>query len=354
MFSHSDNVRRATVLASLLGLTAGCEAYDPPPTASLVQPEGGAFTPGEPVRIEFSEPVVEETVRVRLWPNVRDIENEITAGTEPIVDLCTPGSRCGDLGVSLSPSRKVLTLMFEDDLGKPGRPYIIDLLPGLRDDAGSDTGVSRRWDMQFRASGRFNTEPVEFDDGIYIVLAQVDDPIPAVLTLISEIRVHESGEFVLAGAEGDEINGAPKNTRDPENLIVDETDQGWTAYATGFVNLTDDGKRLLESDAFDVVLPVGPLEVHMDQVRLFAEIVKNPQTGKDQLDGTLSFESLTLRNGENTSEQAGGSTALIADFVPPGLEPAGHPLLCSDLCGAVIEGLCEPPDDFPGEMFCPD
>ncbi len=338
----------------VFGLTAyGCASYDAPPVATLIQPAGGAFTEGELVRIEFSEAVNADSVRVRLWPNERDIENEIKSTTDPIVDVCNADETCGDFAVKLGAKRRSITLSFAEDLGKPGRPYIIELLPGLSDAEGNATGAVRAWDMQFKASGKENAEPIEFDDGIYIVGAQVDDPIPAVLTLISHIRVLPSGEFVLAGAEGDEINGAPKNTHDPENLVVDVTNQGWTAYARGFVNLTDDGKRLLETDAFNVVLPVGPLEVHMDNVRLFAEIVKDPDTGKDHLDGTLAFESLTLINGQNRSVQPGGSTALIGNFIPPELIPVGHPVLCEDLCGAVI-GLCQPPDDFPGAAFCDD
>lgn len=347
MSSHS----RALLLAVL---AAGCAVYDPPPEATLIQPEGGAFTEGESVRIEFSESVDPDSIRIQLWPNERDIENEIAAGTEPVVEPCLATTTCGELGVALNNAGDALTLTFGEELGKPGRPYIIELLPGAADLEGNTTGASRYWDMQFKANVEENIEPIEFDDGVYIVLAQVDDPIPAVLTLISEIRVLEDGRFALAGAEGDEINGAPKNTREPENLIVDETDQGWTGYASGFVTLTEDNKRLLETDPFDLVLPVGPLEVHMDSVRLFAEIVKNPDTGMDRLDGTLSFEGLTLVNGANMSEQPGGSTALIADIVPEDVIPAGHPLLCEDLCGAVIDGLCEPPPDFPDPDFCVD
>jgi len=333
---------------------SGCAAYDSPPETSLLQPEGGAFTQGETVTLEFSEPVTEASVGIRLWPNARDIENEIEAGTEPIVELCDAGATCGELSVALAGDRRSLALTFDGELGEPGRPYIIELLSGVSDDAGNTTGSSQFWDMQFAAGCRVNAEPIEFDDGVYIVLAQVDDPIPAVLTLISDLRVSADGDFALAGAEGDEINGAPKNTRDPENLVVDETDQGYTAYTTGCVTLTEDGKRLLESEPFDVVLPVGPLEVHMSDVRMFAEIVKNPDTGADQLDGTLAFEALTLVNGANMSEQPGGSTALIADRVPEDRIPAGHPVVCGDLCGAVIDGLCEPPEGFPDQTHCAD
>lgn len=326
--------------------------YDPPPVADLQLPEGGAFQEGESMILTFSEPVDPASVQLRVWPNQRDIENEIAADAEPFVDSCGADDSCGDLETELSEGDTKLGIAAGGDLGKPGQPLILELLPGLADLEGNTTGASRTWDVQFRSGAGENVDPVAFDDGVYVVLAQVEDPLPAVLTLVSDIRVLEDGRFALAGAEGDEINGAPKNTRDPENLVIDETDQGFTAYATGFVSLDDAGKRLLETEPFDVTLPVGPLEVRLKEVRLFAEIVKNDETGMDRLDGTLSFSSLTLVNGDRESPQEGSSTALIADRVPEELIPAGTPQMCSDLCGAVELGLCEPPEDFPGEEFC--
>ena len=344
-------MRHRSFLFLLAAFAVGCSEYDPPPGADLVQPEGGAFEPGAAIRLDFSEPVDASSLRVRVWPNVRDIENEIVGGTEPIVDICQVDEACGEFSMSLSNSRRSAFLRFDGSLGEPGRPMIVDLQPGLSDDAGNETVAHSTWDIQFRTTGEANVEPVEFDDGIYIILAQVDQPLPAVLTLISHVRALPDGRFALAGAEGDEINGAPKNTHNPEDLVVDETPAGWTAYATGFITVTEDGRRLLESDAFDLVIRVGPLDIAMQQTRLFAELVKHPETGKDSFDGTLSFDALQLTNGANITDYEGSSTAFIANFIPEELIPAGHPVLCEDLCGAVI-GKCEPPENFPDADFC--
>ncbi len=344
--------RSESIFALTTALLVGCGDYDPPPEATLEQPEGGAFSEGDPVHVAFSEKVDESSLAFRVWPSKRNVEGELPADLEPLVDACTAGETCGDLSVKVVDGRKRARLEFTGDLGTPGSPLIVELLAGLADENGNDTGIPRYWDLQFKAAGGANGEPVEFDNGTYILLSEVAEPIPAVLTYISDVRVREDGQFALAGAEGDEINGAPKNTRDPENLIVDETDQGYTVYAAGFITLTEDGKRLLETDPFDVTIPVGPLDVEMEGVRLFADIVKNPDTGKDRLDGTLAFEKVTLVNGERTSEHEGGSTALVADFVPPDLTPDGHPQVCGDQCGLVVAGYCEPPEDFPGDGFC--
>ena len=345
---------RSDILAclSIAGLCASaCAEYDPPPEATMVLPEGGAFQQGDQIEVEFSEPVAPDTLAFRVWPNERNLENEIPEDVEPLIDRCSVGT-CGDLTVNLSGDRESATLVFDGELGTPGRPLTIELLEGLADADGNDTGTFSRWDIQFRATGLVNSEPVEFDQGVYIILAQVEKPIPTVLTLISDVRVLEDGRMALAGGEGDEINGDAKNTQNPRNLVIDETSQGWAAHVTGFVSLTEDGKRLMETEPVELNLPVGPLRVEMGSVRVFADVVENPETGKDMLDGTLSFESLTLWNGDRSNVQDGGSTAMVAQFVPPELVPEGTPEVCGNLCGAVVDGYCEVPEDFPPPGFC--
>jgi hypothetical protein len=338
----------ATLVTTAL---AGCTAYDAPPESTLVLPEGGSFAAGQPVRINFSEPIDPDTLRVNVWPDIRDIENEIPSGAEPIIDNC--GGDCGELLVEVSDDRRHAMVTFDaESLGKPGVPLLLEVLPGLADDLGNDTGAAEMFAIKFRPSDdRFNEEPVEFQDGIYILVGQVKDPLPATLTLVSDVQVDEAGEFRLAGAEGDEIQGAPKNTRRADEVTVDTTSQGWTAYATGFVKL-EDGKRFLRSDPFNVELPLAGLVIKLDNVRLDAEITRPEETGNDRIEGTLSFEKLTLVNSVGgETEYEGGNTALIADWSAPEVAPEGYPEVCGNLCGAVT-GLCEPPGDFPGEDFC--
>ncbi len=328
----------------------GCQAYDAPPEVSVEQPEGGSFTAGQPVRLQFSESIDPSTLSVNVWEDVRDIEGEIPGDAQPLVDSCS--SDCTDLVVTVDESGRAATLQFDPEtLGKPGVPLLLEVLPGLADDLGNDTGASDIFAIKFRPSDdRFNEEPVEFEDGVYILVAQVTQPLPATLTLVSDIQVTEAGEFRLAGAEGDEIDGAAKNTRNPEEIDVDVTSAGWTAYASGFIKL-EDGKRFLRSDPFNVELPLAGLVIRLSGVRLDAEITRPEETGHDRIEGTLAFEKLELINGERVSEYEGGNTALIADWNAPDIAPPGHPEVCGDLCGAVT-GLCEPPADFPGEEFC--
>ncbi|MEZ4459035.1 MAG: Ig-like domain-containing protein [bacterium] len=329
-----------------------CQTYDAPPEVKLQLPEGGAFAVGTPLTLEFSEPIDPATLSVTLWYDVRDIEGEIPADATALVKSCTPAKKtCGDVTLTMGANNLTATLEFNlEGLGAAGPPIILDVEPGLADKEGNDTGNHIYYDFQFRTEQFMNTEPVEFDDGVYIIVGSVTKPLPAVLTLISDVKVLPSGEFRLAGGEGDPItNEFANNTQVPEELMVDETNLGWTAFVSGFIRL-EDGKRLLETKPIPVDLPLGPVTLKMSDVRLFGEIVKNAE-GKDRIEGTLSFSKITLVNGARSTEYEGGAAAVSADWVPADRAPTGHPVVCGDLCG-VVTGLCNPPADFPGETFC--
>jgi len=331
-----------------------CEEFDPAPEVRLTLPEGGAFLPGNPLVLAFSEAVDPDTLRVQIWPDQRDIEGAFLSSAEPVVNTCTVDtSPCGDLTLEVSSDGESATLLLDEEgLGKSGPPYVLHVLPGLEDEAGNATGQDLYFDYQFRSDMFVNEDPVEFDDGVYILVGSVTQPLPAVLTLISDVKVLETGEFYLAGAEGDPISSDfPNNTRNPEELLVDEEDTGFTAYVTGFIQLRE-GKRLLETQPVNVEIPLGPLVVTLEDVRLFGEIVEGPE-GFDRIEGTLSFTKVVLTNTSSgaSTEYDGDATAVTADYVPPELAPAGHPVICEDLCG-VVTGTCEPPEEYPRTDFC--
>lgn len=343
------------IILGILGtsfLLASCEEYEAPPEVRLQQPEGGAFLPGDPLTLLFSQPIDPDTLQIRIWPDERDIEGAFLSTTVPVVE-CDPGkSPCGDLTVTVSQDRLSADLNLDPEgLGKAGLPYVLNVMQGLSNDQGNDTGREIYFDYQFRSTSFMNEEPVEFDDGVYIVVGSVTNPLPAILTLISDIKVLESGVFMLAGAEGDPISSDfPNNTSNPEELEVDAGNLGWTAYVTGFIQLRE-GKRLLETEPVQIELPLGPLTVILEDVRLFGEIVKG-DTGKDRIEGTLSFAKLLLVNNRgDITEYEGDAAAITADWVPPEIAPAGHPVVCEDLCG-VVTATCEPPAEFPAEGFC--
>ncbi len=341
---------RAHLAIPAAALLASACVYDGPPEVRLVAPEGGTFVRGDPLRLEFSEPIDPSTLVLRIWPNRRDGEGELASGLEPRLPDCTPGSSCGATRLAVADDARSATLTLDEELGRPDVPLILEVAEGLGDEGGAKTGVASLFDFQFRHTRKANEEPVEFDQGVYVIVAEIADPIPAVLTLITETRVAPDGRAALAGAEGDEINGAPKNTRDPANLIVDAGPEGYAVFTGGFVTL-DGGERFLETDPIEMTLVLGPIIVAIHDVRINAKIVRSEETGRDRLDGTLSFSSVTLNPGEDGFDYPAGNAPFSADRVPDELVPAGTPQLCGDLCGAV-DGICEPPVDFPPADFC--
>ncbi len=339
-------------LFAAFSVLAGCENYNAPPDVKLQAPEGGAFAVGVPLTLNFTEKIDPATLTVSIFPDARDIEGEFPSTVVPLVKSCTLSKgTCGDLTLAVAANGMSATLTFADDgLGAAGPPMVLDIEPGLSDLDGNDTGRDIYYDFQFRTQQFVNEDPVEFDDGVYIIVGSVSEPLPAVLTLISDIKVLPSGDFRLAGAEGDPIStDFAKNTANPEELLVDESNLGWTAFVTGFIRL-ENGERFLESVPVGIDLPLGPVTLKMADVRLFGKIVKN-SAGKDRIEGTLSFSKITLVNGNRSTDYDGGAAAVSADWVSPSIAPAGHPIVCGDLCG-VVTGTCNPPADFPGEGFC--
>ena len=340
----------------------GCESfiYDPPPEVTLNRPAEGSFLSTEPVTLSFSEPIKAESFAFRLWDPVLDHEGELPRGAKPVMERCRLGGEACGQEVTVSAVLKgedvvgVSLKLPERGIAKPGSTLVLELLDGLSDEQGNTAANFPFYNLQFRApSERFNEREVPFQAGSYIISSIITDPVPAVLTLITDVVVMPDGRFFAAGGEGDEINGAPKETTDPENLIVDPTEQGWAAHIPGFVTYTEEDERLLDTDPIDLFQPTDPLFVNLRGVRLNGKIIKDEQ-GDDFIQGSLSFEQLELRIGSPDSRAAvypGGSQDLVGIFVPQEKAPANHPKVCGDQCGAIV-GECSPPPGFPDEDVC--
>lgn len=324
--------------------------YDGPPEVALVAPEGGTFVPGDPLRLTFSEPIDPSSLVLRLWPSARDGEGRLQPGLTPKLQDCTVAD-CGGATLVVDGDTLGATLALAGGaLDRPDVPMILEVAEGLADAGGTRTGAPRWFDLQFRHHRLVNTAPVPFDQGVYLIVAELQEPIPTVITLMSDVRVAEGGTMALAGAEADEFGGAPKNTRDPTHLAIDVTPYGFAMFATGFVTF-DDGERFLETDPVPIELDLGALSVAIEDVRLNAKIVKDPATGRDRLDGILSYSRTILNPGPDGFAYPAGHAAFLADLVPEAQIPEGTPALCGALCGGVI-GACEPPQDFPPAVLC--
>ena len=339
-------------VAGLVVLGPGCEEYDPPPEPRLERSGTGAYATGEPLPLNFSHAIDTDTLELTLWPSSRGTRRVPVEDVEPLVGPCNGGQNdCDDLVVDLADDRSSAGLTVSDTYGGIGANFVLEVGAGLTDDHGNTTGVPRLFSVRFR--GATDPDPdanIEFDDGIYIFGGSVNEPMYAVLTLVSHVRVLPDGRFALAGAKGEVDEDEVEDTsRDPNHIEVDTADDGWALFASGVVIEDSEGRRHLETEVFDVNIPVlGDLQLEMKEVRLFAEIIKDDD-GNDFIDGTLTYETIVL----GTTELDGGTTSLLGDYVASELEPDGSPEICDEPCGA-IEGICEPPEDFPDPAFCED
>lgn len=333
-------------------LSWSCEVYDAPPDVRLVPHPEGSYSVGEALLLNFTETIDPDTLSVKIWPATRGTRRIPLSEVEPVTSVCNfKASPCGEVELAVEADGRRAGVLLNGEIARPGVPMILEVTEGLADEFGNKTGVSRYFSFQLQPPESENTEPVEFDSGVFILGGTVTKPVPAVLTLVTNIHVRSDGRMALAGARGVVLNDEPRTTRDPQHIEVDHDETGWTLYAQGHVTIQEDGSRQLRTESFQVTLPVVGLEIRMSNVRIVGPIVKD-ENGNDKLDGTLTWETLVLvsSNGRETTYD-GDSASLIGEYIPQELIPVGHPEVCGNVCGGVT-GLCNPPEDFPVEGFC--
>ena len=338
-------------------LWSGC-TYEPPPEVSLVQVQDGVFRLGEDIVMEFSVPVDPATLGIRIFPGDVDIEGQLLHTDSPHLGTCRPtNSPCPRNTVfTMAEDRKSATLTLDpEDLGQADVPLALEIRQGLTGDTGIATGTSYWFYFQFKPTDQTlddSTEDVEFMDGVYLIFGTVNKPLPVILQLMSEFIVLPDGRVAMVGAESDNLEGYPRNTTDPEGLYIDDTDQGFTIFASAEMRSVNH-ERFVTSEPFAIFLVIGPVEVELFGVVMTGIIVTDEHTGYDRIEGTLSYDGISMSTGGGpTFDYEANSTTFVADYVPPGLVPEGTPRVCGDVCGAVVLGTCQPPEDFPREGFC--
>ncbi len=329
-----------------------CEAYEAPPSVELVAPETGTFFVGAPVELRFDVAIRPSTLAVRVWPDARDIENELPPDTKPLLDRCTEKkSPCGTTRLTVHEDRLGATLEFDpEDLGKPDVPLLVEVLPGLETADGVALRRGLLFDFQFKPEQPCQGD-VEFDAGAWLFVAQTTDPVPAILNLMGTIELGAAGRFAFAAAEADPpTDDIPKNTNDPTKLEIDVGQNAFAIHAYGCLREVD-GERFFENDPIVVKLTLGPVVVSILDTRLTGKISKGPN-GKDRIDGTMSFSGVELGNGNGEPfVYPAGSTTFEGLYVAPEDVPEGTPEICGDVCG-IVPMQCEPPEGFPSSEFC--
>lgn len=339
----------------LLLAALGACTYEAPPEVNLVQTTDGVFRVGQDIIMEFSAPIDADSLGIRIHSGDRDIEGALLHTDEPLLATCRPAdSPCPQNSIlTLSPDGMAATLTLDPErLGQPDVPLALEVRQGLASTEGAVTGTAYWFDFQFKPTVETleeSTEDVTFMNGTYILGGTVDEPLPVILTLVTNIIVTSDGRVALIGAEADEIGDAPKNTLNPEELEIDATDQGFAVFAEGEVRSVD-GERFLATDPFEINLVIGPVQVSLDGVRVNG-IVRMADDGScDRIEGTLSYDQLSIATGGGPEfDYEAATTTFVADFVPDDLIPEGAPVVCGDQCGAVT-GVCDVPEGFAAEL----
>ena len=350
----SRSSRSGLLLAAGL-LAFGCETYDPPPEPGLTLPESGTYQVGEALTMTFSEGIVPSTLSINVWnggPESKDIEGQFVAGFTPTVAGCTVAS-CDGGSLSVDEVEKTATLeLTHAAFAKAKVPWILEVKPGLKDGAGRVTRASEFFDFQFAPSSECGTDPVPFESGIFVLVANITEPLPATLILFNDIQANELGSFQWAGGKAKALEGFAKNTSNPEEMYVDETADGFGLFAGGCITLDGDD-RFLATEPIDITLAIGPIQIILQSVRITGAIQKNPESGQDRIEGTISFSGLVLDTGNGEPfDYPAGNAPFAAEQVPDALVPEQMPRLCGDLCGTVT-AQCNPPADWPSLELCP-
>jgi hypothetical protein len=362
---------RTTLLLLLCASLSGvaCEAYDPPPEASLVFPEGEMWFRDSLIQVAFTEAVEPDSVRFSIWPHDLDLEEELVPGAQPIASGCTiegceEESNEGTLvQVSLSEDARVLSIE-QGDLFKcrEAQPFFIRIEAGLADTKGRARTVATDLTFQVNPRPQGGAISLDLDSGVVAMVADFGDIVPGVnLRLYFDMEVDETnGDVVIVATVGALASpDLPNNTVDPDGLVPLYGPAGWTVMFTGMVYEKDCGEVYFETDTTDLHITVSQfIYVHLNGLGLEATI--RPGAG---LDGRIHFDGyMHIEEGyfgldlNDLGALDVGGAAWEGNALRDGEVPAKLPRVCSDNpCAVQTEegGDCQLLDPWIQPASCP-
>ncbi len=351
-WTHTAARARCVAAAAVCLFAGGCEEYETPPEVTLVVPPTGTFFVGDPIALQFSMPVDVDTLAIRVWADDRDLENELRSGS-PLLDGCTaaPGS-CGANSLTVDGSGTSATFVADPaTLGRPDVPLLLEVVPGLRGRNGAVRRYRELFDFQFKPT-EVDETPVAFNEGAHTLVAILDEPLPVIINLLCDFDRGPGNAVAVLGAEGVPVDGAPEQTGEPSELRLETGERGYVIFADVALRLAPDGTRFFESEPFTIALRFGSIRARIGGTRLTGVVSDDPDTGRQRIDGTMSFETFGIDvDGQAPFDYPPGSTTFVARWYERDEMPPGSPTICGSLCGDVPQ-QCDPPEGFPGEGFC--
>ncbi len=189
------------VLAALIA--TGCETYDSPPRPSIVGlTEGVLADPGAPIVIQFSEPIVADTLKIAIVRLVTDQEGNLLDEDDDDATVLeeyfhydpTTANIFGGTG-TLSDDRTQFVI--EGATLPIGTSLAVLIEPGLSDDAGRTWAGRQRLVFGYGvACDAISMGTDKFPSGTYFFLANVTEPIDTQIQLFARIYVDpDTGKF---------------------------------------------------------------------------------------------------------------------------------------------------------------
>lgn len=340
------------VFACALGAaSSGCALYDGPPEGHIEGAENGALSdPEAPIILKFSEPILPETLKLKIVRFETDIEGNFADEVDPEAELDPffsyepPGFAHGGVAEMINDDRAV---SMTPALPLPIGPKLAILIEaGLSDRNGNVTKVRRRILFGYKFDLHCE-DPTTFPTGDYFLIVEVEKPISVQVQLWSRFEVDPEtgavrGQNTNADRNADpnrcpmpcsstevcRLFPAPKCVAPSEKAgTVDEhldfvpnnvPPTGFTFATDGCAVDQPDGSVIFATAPADVI--VQQPAVTLRNVRLTAQFIKD---ASGIFRGTGSLTADTVYIGPVASDEGEGS--LTGRFVLPGEAPPGIP-----------------------------
>ena len=361
--------RWAPLCLTLIAL--GCETYDPPPSTTLAPPSSGRYSVSEPIELHLSEAIQPDSLAVSVWcTGERDVEGEFNAPTSEAVahhcqpKMCPEVSQCGALSACLDADRQTVNLNFDAEICSDDswQAWIV-VEPGVKDEAGNETGVSGTFSLMLwpeedgptgDAEGEGDAEgssdaseigptPLNLNSGVVTLISSLSDGNEAIADIYPELYMRLLVDFAADPETGtawllatvarltDEAkaNNATSEVPTDRGPIVD--DEGWAVLIMGQLTPNANGTFDLTTVPTDVTVWVlGTIKVVLKDFQLIGLVTPGDGVeSRDNLAGILQTTEAEITLGAPSPLGAVNAiftgSGLFADEISEEL-----PRLCSE------------------------
>ena len=261
--------------------------------------------------LSFTETIAADSLTLAIWPHELNLEGEFMADSDPLVDGCTPAaaadcedegswSECGGASICLAADGLTATIRLDDSwTTRLGKPYLIEVAPGLTDMAGRTKHVRAR--MQFILSPPLVVDdgsgdvpdplPLEFNTGISTLSADLTHILDSIyLRLFMDVGFDPAtgeADFLATVARLFPAEASTSVEPDARFPILDS--EGWTVLIRGVISELEPGVFYMQTDPVDLIVHVlGFIRVELVNFTLEGTITPaGREDGRDVFEGLM-------------------------------------------------------------------